>query len=246
MVSEQPTTYHLLHATLVKDRAFKGTISVAPHKITDDFVEKTYYYAGGSARFAFGQTTDIDIVKDGFVSSTDFDQCWRAMGDVASEDTVSSNVIHREVNSSFTNFTGIFASDWVAAQVLTQKLIDTSLPLANYFNSTSEAHKLMVGHLYEQFAIKSLMKRATFKIKSKEKEQTFEFTSPGGALTFGSIDKWTEPNTLYIPKDKSFPAIDLLLTPNLLFQITKAKDHKPLPSVKQGSQSLPHLCGGFI
>eukprot|EP01133_Synstelium_polycarpum_P010215 gene10215-11901_t len=199
-----------------------------------DRVKMSYCMAGGSARLAFSRSDILDLKKRivNAINSTNFDQCWRAIGSYL----VPSQVIHMDVDQSYKSFTSIFASRWISMQVLILKLINTSIPLENYFDTPDHSLYTISGQLYEAYVIRSLMSAKELSlIPFNDGIQPIHINSPGESQPFSSITEWISPHILYVPLDKSFPAIDLLLTPGCLFRITKAKAHKPLPIADMSS-----------
>eukprot|EP01132_Coremiostelium_polycephalum_P006026 gene6026-7510_t len=107
---------------------------------------------------------------------------------------------------------------------------NTSLPLSNFFNSTNEVLNQIGEQLYEAYIIQSFLQSKYFKIISKVNKSIKTLRTPGGSVTFSTIDECSSSDMLYVPISESFASIDFLLTPCYLFQITKAKDHKALPA----------------
>eukprot|EP01132_Coremiostelium_polycephalum_P006725 gene6725-8337_t len=198
---------------------------------TEVYIKEAYSIAGGSARLVF-HSDSIELLKQILlqaVNRTNIDECWKAIGSVGSNDEASSVVFNMDVEN-YIDFSYKFASNWVAQQVMTKKLINTSLPLSNFFNSTNEALNQIVGQLYEAYIIQSFLQSKDFKIISKVNKSIKTIHTPGGSVPFSSFDDWSLSDTLYVPTSISFATIDFLLTPGSLFLIKKTKDHKLVPA----------------
>eukprot|EP01132_Coremiostelium_polycephalum_P004793 gene4793-5978_t len=209
-----------------------NTLPLYPLK-SKEFIDEAYNIAGGSARLILN-TPSIDSLKNSIqtaIDSTNIDDCWKDCGLIGSSDNASSTVFNMQIDHTFKRFSFVFASRWVTQQVLAKKLLDTDLPVLNFFNTANEALNETAGQLYEEYAIKSLLQSKTFTVITKDNHKTtIQLESPSGSTTFSNFDEWDTPHTLFVPTSKSFSAIDLFLTPGCLFQISKAKDHKPLPA----------------
>ncbi|CAG8690486.1 17124_t:CDS:1, partial [Acaulospora morrowiae] len=118
-----------------------------------------------------------------------------------------------------------FASDYVDEEI-TKKL--KSLILDKLRTNFELSLTPYLGSCFEQMAHRILRNGGTFKVRSLEstrnKRSTQNVKNQNEILTFSKIQT-IEDGKYYRPANKNFPSIDAIIAPNILFQMTTARNH---------------------
>ncbi|CAG8616946.1 15762_t:CDS:1, partial [Acaulospora morrowiae] len=120
-----------------------------------------------------------------------------------------------------------FASDYVGEEI-TKKFKSLILDKLRTQFELSCIDYSCLGSCFKQMAHRILRNEGTFKVRSlesiKNKRSTQNVKNQNEILTFSNIQT-IEDGKYYRPANKNFPSIDTIFAPDILFQMTTARNH---------------------
>jgi hypothetical protein len=201
---------------------------------TEAVLEDLYLHWGGIPRYVLQKAGDPNVLDDlhQAIRECDLDMCKRFHGESAGAAEVPHSLMHVCAEPAYFSMQIKFASQWVADEVAQRLLLQEKAAVRVFLRSLVGEKDLasVRGQLFESFCHAILSQGGTFEARSLQ--------APGSATikmeiphcercVFDHVEAvdLTGPAMYYRPRSKSFPSVDSLVSPNLLFQIAVSNDH---------------------
>jgi hypothetical protein len=201
--------------------------------IPEAVVENLYLKWGGIARYVLKHALvkEQQALLNEALDISNIDSVLESFGGSGAKADASSRLIHRSVRDGFHGGPYQFASAFVVDEIYSRVYNKDRNHLLRFLSATEgigETGQLR-GTLFEKHAHAIISKGGKFKIRDLQTAQkgTLELPLDQAIFLYSSSDsKFQNTNNSYFrPVSKIFESVDSFIKPNLLFQMTGAKDH---------------------
>jgi hypothetical protein len=214
--------------------------------LSNDLVEERYLQWGGIARYVlqYALVEEQQARLKEALDVSNINSVVDSYGGSGEKADASSRLIHRSVKEGFHSGPYQFASAYVVDEIYSRVYANDRVNLIRFLSTSqgvSETGQLR-GTLFEKHAHTVLANGGPFKIRDlslstenalqiakPEKEEESKLDLPTDLTTFlyssDNSDFQAAQNCYFRPVSKNFESVDSFIKPNLLFQMTGAKDH---------------------
>jgi hypothetical protein len=201
--------------------------------LSEDLVQDLYLKWGGIARYVLKFATDEEQQArlNEAMDVSNIDAVLQSFGGSGEKADASSRLIHRSVKDGFHSGPYLFASAYVVDQIYSRVYAKDRQHLIRFLSATQGIGDTgqLRGILFEKHAHTVLAKGGSFEIRDLQTGQESTLLLPADIPTFMYSSNNTEfqaaQNCYFRPVSKIFESVDSFIKPNLLFQMTGAKDH---------------------
>ena len=216
--------------------------------IPEAVVENLYLKWGGIARYALklALVEEQQALLNEALDISNIDSVVESFGGSGAKADASSRLIHRSVRDGFHSGPYQFASAFVVDEIYSRVYVKDRDHLIRFLSATQgigETGQLR-GTLFEKHAHTVISKGGSFKIRDLQtaQERTLELPLDFTIFLYSSNDSEFQNafNCYFRPVSKIFESVDSFIKPNLLFQMTGAKDH---PCKQTGLRDVLEILG---
>jgi hypothetical protein len=200
--------------------------------LEESLVNELYSKWGGIARYVLKFALDPNQQKlliQAFDESN-IDTVVKSFGQHGVNVDASSRLIHKSVTDGYNCGPYEFASAYVVNEMYNRVYLNDQCLLMRFFSSSqgnSETGQLR-GTLFERHAHTVVGKGGLFKIRDLQtgQESTLPISTDLTTFLFSEQSQiQNEENRYFRPSNKRFESVDSFIKPNILFQMTGAKNH---------------------
>ncbi|KAJ3307751.1 hypothetical protein HDV04_002613 [Boothiomyces sp. JEL0838] len=222
--------------------------SVLYPTISEELVLALYSKWGGIARYVLSRATEDaqQSLLEHALDRSNVNSVLESIGRSDEKGEVSSRLIHLSVTDDFQSGPYLFASTYVADEMYTRAYGNNRNLLIRFLSASEGIGDTgqLRGVLFERHAHEILSKGGQFRTRNLQNGQETQLHLPNNLTTFlysmNNPDFQAATNCYFHPRSKSFESVDSFIKPNLLFQMTIAKDH---PCKQSGLQSALEILG---
>jgi hypothetical protein len=216
--------------------------------IPEAVVENLYLKWGGIARYVLklALVEEQQALLNEALDISNIDSVVESFGGSGAKADASSRLIHRSVRDGFHSGPYQFASAFVVDEIYSRVYVKDRDHLIRFLSATQgigETGQLR-GTLFEKHAHTVISKGGSFKIRDLQtaQERILELPLDFTIFLYSSNDSEFQNafNCYFRPVSKIFESVDSFIKPNLLFQITGAKDH---PCKQTGLRDVLEILG---
>jgi hypothetical protein len=216
--------------------------------LSENLVGDLYLKWGGIARYVLKFATDEEQqarLKEA-LDVSNIDSVVQSFGGSGEKADASSRLIHRSVRDGFHSGPYQFASAYVVDEIYSRVNTKDREHLIRFLSATQGIGDTgqLRGILFEKHAHTVLAKGGSFKIRDllTRQESTLHLPDDLTAFLYFSNDPEFQAaqNCYFRPVSKIFESVDSFIRPNLLFQMTGAKDH---PCKQTGLRDVLDILG---
>ena len=201
--------------------------------IPEAVVENLYLKWGGIARYVLklALVEEQQALLNEALDISNIDSVVESFGGSGAKADASSRLIHRSVRDGFHSGPYQFASAFVVDEIYSRVYVKDRDHLFRFLSATQGIGDTgqLRGILFEKLAHTVIAKGGSFKIRDLRTRQESTLHLPDDLTAFLYSSKNPEfqaaQNRYFRPVSKIFESVDSFIKPNLLFQITCAKDH---------------------
>ena len=200
--------------------------------VTEEVMESRYLKWGGIARYVLKYALDPDqqALLNVALDISNIDSVVESLGRSGEKADASSRLIHRSVMDGFHSGPYEFASAYVVDEIYNRVYAKDRSHLIRFLSATEgigETGQLR-GILFEKHAHTVIVKGGLFKIRDLHTKMVSTLKLPNDLTSFlfsnnSQIENAT--NCYFRPVSKIFESVDSFIKPDLLFQMTGAKNH---------------------
>ncbi|KAJ3095801.1 hypothetical protein HDU96_001034, partial [Phlyctochytrium bullatum] len=216
--------------------------------LSEDLVEDLYSKWGGIARYVlkFALVEEQQARLKEALDVSNIDAVVQSFGGTGEKADASSRLIHRSVRDGFHSGPYQFASAYVVDEIYSRVYAKDREHLIRFLSATQGIGDTgqLRGILFEKHAHTVLANGGSFKIRDLQTRQESTLQLPDDLTTFmyscNDAEFQAAQNRYFRPVSKIFESVDSFIKPNLLFQMTGAKDH---PCKQTGLRDVLHILG---
>ena len=219
--------------------------------LSEELVGQLYSMWGGIARYVLKYAKDDgqQALLKSALDISNIDSVLECFGGTGKKADASSRLIHRTVLDGFHAGPFKFASEYVADEIYKGVYLKDRDHLVRFLSASQGNSDIgpLRGTLFERHAHTIISKGGNFMIRNLKTGLESELMLPLNYTIFpySSNDQaFQEANNRYfLPVSKIFESVDSFIKPNLLFQMTGAKEH---PCKQTGLRDVLNLLGNPI
>ena len=231
---KEPGTRVLFMPVWSEEELLEAQRLVYPH-LEEELVKQLYEKWGGSARYCLQWATDkaAQLELQQALDETDLGACVKAVGNLDSASAASNRILHFSVSDDYASATVVFASRYAERLLMNSLLKRGRAQLRQELASRlgERAYASFVGAAFEEIFHNMMETGCELMCRDLEAEdaapQLLQF---GACQTHIFLDKEdvsrVQTAHYFIPVGKTFEAVDSILQPDSVFQVTTAADHK--------------------
>jgi hypothetical protein len=201
--------------------------------LQEELVENLYLKWGGIARYVLKYARDPDqqALLNEALDISNIDSVVESFGGSGQKADASSRLIHRSVIDGFHGGPYQFASAYVVDQIYNRVYAKDRNHLIRFLSASQGIGNTgqLRGVLFEKYAHTVIAKGGSFKIRDLNTNEESTLHLPIGLSTsFFSNNPQVQDlatNCYFRPISETFESVDSFIKPNLLFQMTGAKNH---------------------
>ncbi|EGF81375.1 hypothetical protein BATDEDRAFT_23764 [Batrachochytrium dendrobatidis JAM81] len=200
--------------------------------VPQELVESLYLKCGGIARYVLKHALvkEQQDFLDKALEVSNIDSVVKSFGKYGENLDASSCLIHRSVSDGFHSGPYQFASDYVVDEIYNRVYARDRDHLIRFVSVTREIGETgqLNRVLFEKHAHTVIAKGGSFKIRDlrTKLESTLQLPMDLSTLLFSNNSQVQNATNCYFrPISNTFESVDSFIKPNLLFQMTGAKDH---------------------
>ncbi|KAL5037039.1 hypothetical protein RTP6_7766 [Batrachochytrium dendrobatidis] len=215
--------------------------------VSGELVESLYLKWGGIARYVLKHALvkEQQDFLDKALEVSNIDSVVESFGKSDTAADASSRLIHISVKDDFHSGPYLFASDYVADKIYSRVYEKNRNNLIKFLSAAEEIGETgqLRGILFEKYAHTVIAKGGSFKIRDLRtgSESTLQLPMDLSTLLFSNNSQVQDATNCYFrPISNTFESVDSFIKPNLLFQMTCAKDH---PCRQAGLRNVLEILG---
>jgi hypothetical protein len=216
--------------------------------IPEELVKTLYLKWGGIARYVLKYARDPDqqALLNEALDISNIDSVVESFGGSGTKADASSRLIHRSVNDGFHGGPYQFASAYVVDEIYKRVYTQDRIHLIRFLSASQGIGNTgqLRGILFEKHAHTIISKGGSFKIRDLQTkvESTIQLPMDLTIFLYSSNDSefLNTTNRYFCPVSKIFESVDSFIKPNLLFQMTGAKNH---PCKQTGLRDVLNILG---
>ncbi|EGF77367.1 hypothetical protein BATDEDRAFT_27719 [Batrachochytrium dendrobatidis JAM81] len=200
--------------------------------VPQELVESLYLKWGGIARYVlkYALVKEKQNFLDKALNISNIDSVVKSFGKYGENLDASSCLIHISVSDGFHSGPYQFASDYVVDEIYNRVYARDRDHLIRFVSVTREIGETgqLNRVLFEKHAHTIIAKGGSFKIRDlrTKLESTLQLPMDLSTLLFSNNSQVQDATNCYFrPISNIFESVDSFIKPNLLFQMTGAKDH---------------------
>ena len=231
---KEPGTRVLFMPVWSEEELLEARRLVYPH-LEEELVKQLYEKWGGSARYCLQWATDkaAQLELQQALDDTDLGACVKAVGNLESASAASNRILHFSVSDDYASATVVFASRYAERLLMNSLLKRGRAQLRQELASRlgERAYASFVGAAFEEIFHNMMETGCELMCRDLEAEDAAPHLLQFGACqTHIFLDKedvsHVQTANYFIPVGKTFEAVDSILQPDSVFQVTTAADHK--------------------
>ncbi|KAJ8330306.1 hypothetical protein O5D80_001866 [Batrachochytrium dendrobatidis] len=215
--------------------------------VPQELVESLYLKWGGIARYVlkYALVKEQQDFLDKALNISNIDSVVKSFGKYGEHLDASSCLIHISVSDGFHSGPYQFASDYVVDEIYNRVYARDRDHLIRFVSVTREIGETgqLRGILFEKHAHTVIAKGGSFKIRDlrTKLESTLQLPMDLTTLLFSNNSQVQDATNCYFrPISNIFESVDSFIKPNILFQMTCAKDH---PCRQAGLRNVLKILG---
>jgi hypothetical protein len=210
-------------------------------------VEDLYLKWGGIARYVlqYALVEEQQARLKEALDISNIDSVLQSFGSSGADADASSRLIHRSVRDGFHSGPYQFASAYVVDEIYSRVYAQDRDHLIRFLSASQEIGDIgqLRGKLFEKHAHTVLANGGVFNIRDLRTKEVSTLRLPDlTTFLYSSNDTAFQAaqNRYFRPVSKIFESVDSFIKPNLLFQMTAAKDH---PCKQNGLHNVLKILG---
>ncbi len=202
----------------------------------EEAVASRYSKWGGIPRFVLQNTDSEDqALLQLALDECTIDNLTSGMVDLSSASEISHSLLHQTVEAGYLRGPVVFASDWVQAELINRYLHFTKHKVHDFLAASGGTPTIAAfrGALWERYAHVALQRGGTFSCRDLQDAEAGPFeielqpcSSSVGLWDLQDITAELDNGVYGWGRSKNLPAIDAVVQPDQLFQITELGDHR--------------------